>query len=175
MEEIWKDIPGYEGLYQVSNLGRVKSLPRVVLRRMKNGKIHPHRIHEKLLAPARQYRGHQQVCLCKEGIENHQFVHRLVLLAFVGPCPEGMEVCHNDSNPANNRLDNLRYDTHLNNQIDMAYVGNRSRQIIKVPQVYEIRARLEHGDTCIAIAEDYGVDKSTISKIKQGRNWTWLK
>ena len=139
MEEIWKDIPGYEGLYQVSNLGRVKSLPRVVLRRMKNGKVHPRRIHEKLLVPARQYRGHQQVCLCKEGIENHQFVHRLVLLAFVGPCPEGMEVCHNDSDPTNNRLDNLRYDTRSGNKIDSVKILRCPSQRLGPAQLLRIR------------------------------------
>lgn len=171
MEEVWKDIPGYEGSYQVSTLGRVKSLPRVV----QIPGYGTRTLSEKMLRLSRCTSGHLYVNLRKDGSTHHSEIHRLVMLAFVGPCPPGMEVCHNDSNPANNRLDNLRYDTHLNNQIDMAYVGNRSRQIIKVPQVYEIRARLARGDTCKDIAKDYGVDKSTISKIKGGRNFAWLK
>ena len=175
MEEVWKDIPGYEGLYQVSNLGRVKSLPHWIQRRnVLTGGVSKVLTPEKILKPQPQKSGHLDVKLGTHPAKHHR-IHRLVMLAFCGPCPPGMEVCHNDSNPANNRLDNHRYDTHLNNQIDMAYVGNRSRQIIKVPQVYEIRARLARGDTCKDIAKDYGVDKSTISKIKGGRNFAWLK
>lgn len=175
MEEIWKDIPGYEGIYQVSNLGLVKSLPRVVLRHMKNGSVHPHRIYEKLLTPARQYRGHQQVCLCKEGVENHQFVHRLVLLAFVGPCPEGMEVCHNDSDPTNNRLDNLRYDTRSGNKVDSVKILRGPSQKLDPEQVLRIRGMIANGDGTTKIADTFGVATPTICSIKYGRSWAWLK
>lgn len=175
MEEVWRDIPGYEGRYQVSNLGQVKSLPhRVQRRNVLTGGMSNALIPEKILKPQVQKSGHLEVKLGTHHPKHHR-IHRLVMLAFCGPCPPGMEVCHNDSNPANNQLGNLRYDTRLSNRLDMVRVGNEGRQVLKVPQVYEIRARLEHGDTCIAIAEDYGVDKSTISKIKQGRSFAWLK
>lgn len=175
MEEIWKDIPGYEGRYQVSNLGQVKSLPhRVQRRNVLTGGMSNVLIPEKMLKPQAQKSGHLEVKLGARHPKHHR-IHRLVMLAFCGPCPPGMEVCHNDSNPANNRLDNLRYGTRLSNRLDMVRVGNEGCQVLKVPQVYEIRARLKRGDTCNAIAEDYGVHKSTISKIKQGRNWSWLK
>lgn len=68
MEEIWKNIEGYEGLYQVSNLGRVKSL--------KFGK-------EKILKPVKNTFGYLQVILCKENIQKHLYVHRLVAQAFI--------------------------------------------------------------------------------------------
>lgn len=62
--------------------------------------------------------GWLQVSLCKQGKRLGQSIHRLVLLAFVGPCPEGMECCHNDGNGKNNRLDNLRWDTSKANAAD---------------------------------------------------------
>ena len=97
------------------------------------------------------------------------------MLAFVGPCPPGMEVCHNDSNPKNNRLDNLRYDTHMNNMIDMSYVGNRSSQKLSVEDVLVVRERLKRGEVGRRLAEEYGVTPAAISAINRGRNWTWLK
>ena len=171
MEEVWKDIPGYEGLYQVSNLGQVKSLPRVVRARGLGKRKPP----ERLLHPGRCRSGHLYVNLRKDGSTHHSEIHRLVMLAFVGPCPKGLEVCHNDSNPKNNRLDNLRYDTHLNNMIDMAYVGNRSRQKLSVDDVLTVRARLKRGEVGRHLAAEYGVTPAAISAINRGRNWSWLK
>ena len=175
MEEVWRDIHGYAGRYQVSNLGQANSMPHSATRRnVLTGGMSNALIPEKILKPQVQKSGHLEVKLGTHHPKHHR-IHRLVMLAICGHCPPGMEVCHNDSNPANNQLGNLRYDTRLSNRLDMVRVGNEGRQVLKVPQVYEIRARLERGDTCNAIAEDYGVDKSTISKIKQGRTWTWLK
>ena len=171
MEEVWKDIPGYEGSYQVSNLGRVKSLPRVVPVRGYGDRKLPGR----MLSPGHCTSGHLYVNLRKDGAPHHAEIHRLVMLAFVGPCPRGLEVCHNDSNPKNNRLDNLRYDTHMNNMIDMAYVGNRSRQKLSVDDVLRVRARLKRGEVGRRLAEEYGVTPSAISAINRGRNYAWLK
>ena len=171
MEEVWKDIPGYEGSYQVSTLGRVKSLPRVVQIPCYGTRT----LSEKMLRLSRCTSGHLYVNLRKDGSTHHSEIHRLVMLAFVGPCPPGMEVCHNDSNPQNNRLDNLRYDTHLNNQIDMAYVGNRSRQKLSVDDVLRIRARLKRGEVGRRLAAEYGVSQSCISAIKCGRSFAWLE
>lgn len=171
MEEVWKDIPGYEGSYQVSNLGRVKSLPRVV----QIPGYGTRTLSEKMLRLSRCTSGHLYVNLRKDGSTHHSEIHRLVMLAFVGPCPPGMEVCHNDSNPKNNRLDNLRYDTHMNNMIDMSYVGNRSRQKLSVEDVLVVRERLKRGEVGRRLAEEYGVTPAAISAINRGRNWTWLK
>jgi len=173
--EIWRDIPGYEGRYQVSNMGKVKSLARVV--EQKNvlcGCVSEVVIPEKILKPQpHRVSGHLEVKLGSNPPRHHR-IHRLVAEAFLGPCPDGMEVCHNDSNPCNNAVHNLRYDTRHENRIDMVKVGNEGRQIIKVEQVPIIRKRIEKGDTCREIAQDYGVHPSTISKIKQGRNFAWL-
>lgn len=167
MEEVWKDIPGYEGRYQVSNLGRVKSLPRVVTQLSKRGNPHEHRIPGGILKPRPKACGHIQVQLGR----GNELVHKLVMLAFTGPCPAGFEICHNDSNPGNNRLDNLRYDTRSSNRVDMIFVGNQGRQKLKVADVKVIRGRLIAGEAVADIAKDYGVSYSTIWNVKKGETF----
>lgn len=93
--EYWRST-GVTG-YEVSNAGRVRG-PRGILRPF-----------------AGDARGHLKVDLCGRRV----FVHRLVLDAFVGPCPDGMEGCHNNGNPADNRVENLRWDTRSANVIDI--------------------------------------------------------
>ena len=106
MVEIWKAIPGYEGLYEVSDQGNVRTF-----RRGANGR---------LLKPGRMPQGHLSVAL---GRGNSQCVHKLVLLAFVGPAPDRHECCHNNGNPADNRLENLRWGTRSDNIRDAVRHG----------------------------------------------------
>lgn len=97
MKEIWKDIIGYEGEYQISNMGRVKSL---IGRR------------ERILKPRKNKRGYLRVSLHQR---NDKMIHRLVAIAFL-PNPEGLkEVNHKDENPSNNCVDNLEWCTHQYN------------------------------------------------------------
>lgn len=101
--EIWKDIDGYKGLYQVSNLGRVRSLDRMVNHNyggvaIKRGKI---------LTPHPNQSNHCQVTLKDGNRIEYPFVHRLVWAAFNGVIPDGMQINHLDENPLNDRLDNL--------------------------------------------------------------------
>jgi len=173
-EEIWKDIPGYEGLYQVSNLGRVKSLSRL----KRCGRSSFYEEPDILLKPKKAGAGRLYVSLYKNGKRNNLYIHRLVLITFVGPCPQGMECCHYDDNPLNNRLDNLRWDTHKNNVIDRInndkqVRGSRSGVSILTEQaVTEIKKILSIGGYKIKeIAKKYGVAMSTISEIKNGNNW----
>lgn len=93
--EIWKDIPEYEGLYQASNLGRVKSLKR------------PRGLKEKILKPLITRNGYYQVALNKNSIAKFYKVHRLVWLVFNGQIPENMQVNHINEIKTDNRLSNL--------------------------------------------------------------------
>ena len=95
--EEWRDIPNYEG-YQVSNLGRVKSLERIDAR--------GYRLKEKILKP-KLVRGYYQVCLFKQAIKKKYLVHRLVWSAFNGSIPEGLQVNHINEIKSDNRLENL--------------------------------------------------------------------
>lgn len=109
-KEIWKDIPNYEGLYQASNLGRVKSLER--FRKGKNGSLVT--IKEKILKQ-QLVCGYYQIGLYKQSIQKFHQVHRLVWSAFNGPIPEGYEVNHINEIKTDNRLENLNLMTHKEN------------------------------------------------------------
>ncbi len=118
--EIWKDITNWVGCYQVSTYGQVRSLDRV----MPHKRFGTKKYKGKILRTSRLY---PQVILKRPGIEEPHSVHRLVLEAFVGPCPDGMEGCHNDGNPRNCSLDNLRWDTKSNNNMDKVNHGTLKR------------------------------------------------
>lgn len=119
MIEEWKPIPGYEGSYEVSNQGRVRSLERI-----DSGGNHR---RGKILSPRKNpYRGHLAVLLYKEDRRASQLVHRLVLEAFIGPCPEGMESCHWNDVSDDNRLVNLRWGTRSDNRKDSVRNGTHN-------------------------------------------------
>lgn len=110
MEEIWKDIEGYEGLYQVSNLGNVRSLNWRKIGKVKN------------LYLKKQNRGYLHVELTKDGVRKAVTVHRLVATAFL-PNPLNLPVInHIDENKENNRVDNLEWCTSNHNM--MCYYKN---------------------------------------------------
>jgi hypothetical protein len=96
-KEIWKDIPKYEGYYQISNFGRVKSLKR------------KYRLKEKILKLVNDSKGYFQIYLCKDNKNKFMFIHRLVLLAFVGK--SNLECNHKNFIRSDNRLENLEYVT----------------------------------------------------------------
>lgn len=106
--EAWGSVPGYSGIYEVSTHGRIRSTSRV------DGSGHT-RVSRALNPQGSPYTG---ICLVKDGIRKRFLTHRLVLLTFVGDCPAGMQACHNDGNPLNNCVDNLRWDTLAANQAD---------------------------------------------------------
>lgn len=117
--ETWKPVPNYEGLYEVSNFGNVRSLDREIV----GSDGVPQRFKGQTMAQCSNG-SHFNVKL-RSGHQRREvlYVHRLVLAAFVGPCPEGMEVRHLDGNPANNRLENLKYGTVSENRFDSVRHG----------------------------------------------------
>ena len=105
-QEIWKDIPGYEGLYQVSSLGRVKSVSRVVVG--KDNKIHT--LKERILKPQDEHNGYLIVGLCKNGVAKMTLVHRLVAEAFISNVDLfATTVNHKNEIKTDNRVDNLEW------------------------------------------------------------------
>lgn len=96
MEEIWKDVTGYEGKYQVSNKGRVRSL-------FYHNTTRPNILE----LDTSDKRGYERATLSKEGKARRYLVYRLEWEAFNGPIPHGMQINHKDENPRNNNLDNL--------------------------------------------------------------------
>ena len=121
--ERWRPVVGYEGLYEVSDHGRVRGTDRVVMR----GNGAPQTIRGRILAGKPVRGSHLQVALRRPGHpSDYRYVHALVMIAFVGPYPDGMNVCHNDGNPKNNHLSNLRYGTHTDNMRDTLKHGTHA-------------------------------------------------
>jgi hypothetical protein len=117
--ERWRPVIGYEGLYQVSDQGRVWSEPR-----WSGGKRQGERYREgRILQPLFASHGYPKYGLSRDGEMRQHMAHTLVLTAFVGPAPPGMECCHDDGDPANCALPNLRWDTHGNNLRDKVKHG----------------------------------------------------
>ncbi len=117
MSEQWRAVIGYEGNYEVSSKGRVKSLNRIVPV-IRQGKLGTRRIPERILKPGRHVAGYPQVFLYREGTPRMEQIHQLVAAAFVGPRPEGHEVRHRDGDSGNPRATNLTYGTRKQNYDD---------------------------------------------------------
>src|SRR3546814_20591677 len=118
--EHWLPIPGWEGLYEASDLGRIKSLSRRC--RSKDGF---RTLKERILKQTIEPDGYVIVTLHRDGKQKAFRSHRLTLLTFEGPCPEGMESLHRDGIRSNNRLSNLRWGTRPENREDRQQPGDR--------------------------------------------------
>lgn len=113
-DEIWRAVPGYEGAYEVSSEGRVRSLDRLDAAGARR--------RGRELSARRVNHTHLMVTL-RDGARHDVLVHRLVLETFVGPSPDGTEACHWNDDPTDNRLENLRWDTRSANQFDSVRNG----------------------------------------------------
>lgn len=164
--EEWRDIPGYVGYYQASNLGRIRSLVRLIQSKIDAGV----RKEKRVLSPGHNLQGRCQVSLCRDGMVRRKQVHRLVLEAFVGPCPVGMEACHGpDNDHRNNRLDNLRWDTKKANFGDAVALGTMGKpKKLTQEQVDVIRAA---EGTQRSIAAQFGVSQVMVHNIRHGKVW----
>jgi hypothetical protein len=146
MIEIWKAIPGYEGLYEVSDQGRVRNAV-------------------KILAQAAMRSGHMAVHLSKRTM----YVHRLVLFAFIGPPPQSnqrMECRHLDGNPANNNLVNLAWGTVAENRADRRRLGEKAK--LSRAQMLELQKDLREGMLVKEAAVKFGINRHTVSKYRDG-------
>lgn len=121
---MWVPITGYGGRYEITADGQVKSVARTVLK--SNGQRQ--RINERLLTCPLDAHGYPVVTLTKDSVQTQYLVHRLVAQEFIGPCPDGYEVAHNDGNRANPQVSNLRYATRRENIADQIGHGTATRR-----------------------------------------------
>lgn len=119
MTELWRAIPGWEEEYEASDQGRIRSVERTVIAKDPRGNVRPRLYSGRILRTPCCAFGYPMVVLSRPKKKpTHSYVHDLVLLAFVGPKPEGLEVCHYDGIRTNNSIINLRYDTRSANAAD---------------------------------------------------------
>ena len=162
MKEIWKPSLTHPGRYEVSNLGRVRTVPRI-------------------LKPGFTVHGYPQVCQWEDGVCSNRAVHRLVLEAFVGPRPEGFVCAHLDGNPKNNNIDNLAWVTQKENVHHMVAHGTANRgerngqAALTAGKVRMIRGMRVSGQfDCQTVADIFGTTQGNISTICIGKTWKHL-
>jgi len=169
MLEQWKDVCGFEGVYQISTHGRIR-------------RFWPNSDHGyKMLNPwVDRKTGYKRVDLCINKKKDVRRVHQLMLETFVCPRQPLMEGRHLDGNRQNNHLNNLRWGTKSENQQDRKVHGTNNRGIgnakLTVDQVREIKRLLQcGGKTHKRIAEMFGVKRSAITDINTGKRWGYVK
>jgi hypothetical protein len=157
--ENWKDVPEWEGLYQVSDLGRVKSIRR----------------HGRILQPIRKRDGYYAVNLTNGQKRKMLAIHRMVLCAFVASIPEKMHGSHLNGDKADNRLCNLAIETPSQNCMRRAEHGtaarNKTNAKIDSSIAAEVRKMRRAGALQREIAERFGVTQSNVSRILSGQTW----
>ncbi len=170
--EQWRAVPGYEGFYEVSDQGNVRSLPRMVAHPKTGVRPSP----GKVLSPARRKDGRRYVALSKEGVVRHGAVARIMLEAFVGPA-NGRMALHKDDNRDNDNLPNLYWGTNVENMSDKVKNGNslkgskHHKAQVYEAQVIEMRKRMDAGEDYRVVAEEYGLSLTATQSIKHRRTW----
>jgi hypothetical protein len=168
----FRPIPGFPG-YRISNTGIVQSCVPI------NGRG-PLTSQWRTLKPRRVHY-YYQVKLYRDHVRHFRKVHQLVLETFVGPRPEGLWACHNNGNPIDNRVENLRWDTPKANHADRLdhgthFIGSRNpRAKLSDDDVRTIRERWGAGATQKSLAREYGVSQTLISYITRRAGWTHVE
>lgn len=166
MEEIWKDIPGFEGFYQVSNLGRIKSLDRI-----KKTQKGSRKYKGFILKPSIGSHGYYVVNLCCKSY----CVHRLVISVFLTNHLKKTDVNHKDFNKLNNNIENLEWCTRSENMIHASNGGHVLKgENHKYSQLNEFQVRVikkTKGLYQRELGEVFNVSRNVIRFILNGRSW----
>lgn len=168
-QEVWADIPGFERVYQVSNLGNVRSLDRTI-----------YNVHGKKLKLKGRVLKQGTSCGYKFvnlGNGHSIKVHVLVALVFLGERPKRMDICHKNGKKDDNRVMNLRYDTRSQNNLDgykiRGYVNRKQK--LTLNEVREIKDKITQGYSQRQLSQEYNVCKLTIVAINKGDLYAWVE
>lgn len=168
--DTWREVEGFPG-YEVNDQGEVRSLYATDRNGTKRKRALP------LLLKKDFSKRYPTVKLYRNGTRIRRKVHRLVLEAFAGPCPPGQEACHYNGDRNDNRLSNLRWDTHKNNSSDSIRLGAYAKGArvgtskLTEKEVLEIRSDPR---TSRELATIYPVSTTAIDNIKNRTQWSWL-
>ena len=166
--ESWRPIPGFDG-YEVSEFGRIRSWKAI-------GRNHKRRSEPVILKPQimKNRKGYLFHNLYAGGKYHSVRIADAVLLAFIGPKPYGMNSCHDDGKKENNRLDNLRYDTPINNELDKLRHGTSNR-VLTVEIVKAIKTRVANGERQKDVCESLGLGSDQVCRVVNGKTWKWVE
>jgi len=173
--EEWRPVLGWEGLYEVSDFGRVRSLDRKVIC-INRGKEVTYTVYGRVLSPG-TVQGYKQVALQCAPRHEQKKVHQLVLEAFVGPCPTGHECRHLKGNREDNRLLMLSWGTKLENAQDKHRHGTmcegekHGNAKVTSSDVLEIRRRWANGERQVDLAAEFNIGQGRISAIVRRATW----
>jgi len=172
----WCDVVGFEGLYQVSDCGKIRSYRRIVIR--SNGRKYT--VNHKILNPALDHAGYLRTVLSVDGKGKTIKIHREIAKAFINNPENKATVNHIDGNKINNHISNLEWATQKENLKHSFETGlqdnskrlliarNRAKRKINILDVPEIKNRFISGESLALISKDYSVDRKTIYSIVHG-------
>ena len=175
--ERWLPVEGFAH-YEVSDLGRVRSIDRVILCENRWGTPAYRTYRGRILKLALHDFGYQVVRLSRDRVGHMRYVHDLVAAAFIGPKPPGQQVCHGPNGPADNRPSELRYGTRSSNMADCVRDGTDQRGIkhhnakLNDAAVREIRERYAAGGVTLEqLGDEYGVTFSNVAMVVRRDTW----
>jgi hypothetical protein len=174
--EEFRDIPGWEGYYQVSNLGTVRSIPRTVVSR--TGKVYNRK--GKVMSQHYSKDGYKVVDVTKEGRNRTLGVHRAMALAFISNPNNKPMVNHINAKRDDNRLDNLEWCTNAENiqhSFNLGISDNRGdkhpRRVLTMEIVRGIRAELESGKSPVEVANIFDIKRRNVYAVRDRQNWNY--
>ncbi|WP_460670492.1 NUMOD4 motif-containing HNH endonuclease [Larkinella ripae] len=174
--EVWKDVPNYEGHYQVSNLGRMRSLDRPPVYKARGARG----FTGQPLSPNANQRGYLCISLSRKHKYKRFFVHRIVMHAFVGPIPDGYTVNHKNGIKDDNRLENLEYVTQAENNAHAFRTGLRTNKgyrpynALTDQQAAEFKKLRQEGWLLKPLSKMFNISMSTASGISRGLRYSWV-
>jgi hypothetical protein len=181
MVELWRDVVGYEGLYQISNYGRLKSLSRVEHLVYSDGRQGVRNRKEKILNPSTDKDGYLITGLRRDGVQKTVKLHRIVAIAFIPNFDSLPEVNHKDGNKHNNTVDNLEWSSHQDNithAVETELRDGRGERNVNAKLTGEDVAYIRKNYTprhkefsAVALSNKFGVSATMIHNIMKGRNW----
>lgn len=179
MKEIWKDIPNYEGVYQASTLGNIRSLGFTHEIKNQWGSTSIRHKKGRVLKQHINTAGYYNVQLCKDGMTKRIMTHRLIAITFIPNPDNKREVNHKDSNRLNNQIENLEWVTSKENTEHYVRLGRK-----KIPKGVDTHNSILTEDVVKQIflselsaeklSKILNINKGTIASVKQGINWKWL-